>query len=285
MTMLENATSAFTNALSSMIYTPVAEDGDYHEGGLLFCGKCRTCRQMEIDLLGDGVLRKVPVMCDCENAAFERQREIDREREKAARIKHIRQMGLGQTSWQNAGFDADDKRDAEASKLCSRYAQGFRQMLEGNMGLMLYGGVGTGKTFLAACIANALIDQGYRVVMDSLPSLIGEMGLGEERAEEMIRLMRCDLLILDDVGVERDTTYGIEQAYEVINARYKSGKPLVVTTNLTPQQMTADTGPRKRAFDRIVEMCRPVMVQGESRRMGIAHQKRKAAEDYLEVEG
>lgn len=271
-----------TNALSSMIYTPAAEEGDYHEDGLLFCGKCCTRRQMEIDLFGDGVLRKVPVMCACEDEQFERQKAIDSEREEAARIRNIRQMGLGQTSWQKASFDEDDMRDLEASKLCSRYAHGFRQMLEGNMGLMLYGGVGTGKTFLAACIANALIDQGYRVVMDSLPSLIGELGLGDERAEEMSRLMRSDLLILDDVGVERDTTYGIEQAYEVINARYKSGKPLVVTTNLTPQQMTADTGSRKRAFDRIVEMCRPVMVKGESRRMGIAQQKRKAAEDYLE---
>ena len=172
----------------------------------------------------------------------------------------------------------------EAGTKCRNYIKNFATMAETNVGLMLYGDVGCGKTFLAGCIANALIEQDYSVLMASLPGLIAEVNadFGENRKEIMDRIERCRLLILDDVGVERSTEYSIEQSYEIINARYKSGKPLVITTNLTPQDLTAPALDRRRMYDRLIEMCVPVLVKGRSRRVEIANEKRAAAMRMLE---
>ena len=64
------------------------------------------------------------------------------------------------------------------------------------------------------------------------------------------------LLIIDDFGMERGTEYGLEQVYNVIDSRYRSGKPLIVTTNLTLDslQNPQDTA-HARIYDRLLEMC------------------------------
>ena len=72
------------------------------------------------------------------------------------------------------------------------------------------------------------------------------------------------LLILDDFGMERGTEYGLEQVYNVIDSRYRSGKPLIVTTNLTLDdlQHPEDTA-HARIYDRLISMCVPVRFTGE----------------------
>ena len=59
----------------------------------------------------------------------------------------------------------------------------------------------------------------------------------EGREEYIRRLCSCPLLILDDLGMERDTKFGLETVYDVIDGRYLSGKPLIVTTNLTLREL------------------------------------------------
>lgn len=91
-------------------------------------------------------------------------------------------------------------------------------------------------------------------------------------------------LVLDDVGIERQTGYMAEKMFEIIDARYRSRRPLIVTTNLTleeisnPQQMEY-----KRVFDRIVEMCQPIHVSGEGRRKAIAREKSNKAREILGI--
>lgn len=276
--------SALTGVLAQIIYTPIAAKGDYTEEGLLYCGKCRTRRQMSIDLFQNGDFITVPVMCDCEEKAREEKIAKDKAAEEAERINARRAWGLSERKWLDATFAKDDRRDAKASDICQRYVDHFKDMSAENIGLMLYGGVGTGKTYLAASIANALIDKGRRVMMASMPTLISRLGFGDERDEMMYRLETVDLLILDDIGAERGTEYGLEQAYEIINTRYISGKPLIVTTNMTPQIMKAEISAKSRGFDRIVEMCRPVLINGDSRRSDIAQSKRTKMIEILEAE-
>lgn len=278
---MDKATDLITNALATMVYTPISEEGDYTKDDLLICGKCHTPRQMRLEILG--AMTRVPVTCDCEAARLDAQEAAQRARRLEERKEARRQLAFEDTSWTRARFDHDDRRDTKASGICYRYAESFQAMQDANMGLMLYGGIGCGKTFLAACIANAVIDQGKRVIMTSLPSLIGSLGLGEERDEAIRELTSVHLLILDDVGVERSTEYSLEQTYEVINARYKAGRPLIVTTNLTMGEIKREASlGRKRSFDRLIEMCTPVLVSGESRRPDIARKKFAAAMRLLE---
>ena len=81
-------------------------------------------------------------------------------------------------------------------------------------------------------------------------------------------------LILDDFGMERGTEYGLEQVYNVIDSRYRSGKPLIVTTNLTLTELQnpQDT-PHARIYDRLLEMCAPVCFSGENFRRESAQNK------------
>ena len=92
--------------------------------------------------------------------------------------------------------------------------------------------------------------------------------------EYISNLCRYPLLILDDFGMERGTEYGLEQVYNVIDSRYRSGKPLIVTTNLTLTELQnpQDT-PHARIYDRLLEMCAPVCFSGENFRRESAQNK------------
>ena len=79
------------------------------------------------------------------------------------------------------------------------------------------------------------------------------------RQELMDDLTGCDLLILDDFGMERQTEYAREQVFNLIDGRYLSGRPMVVTTNLSLQELkNPKTMAEKRIHDRILQMCVPV---------------------------
>lgn len=99
-------------------------------------------------------------------------------------------------------------------------------------------------------------------------------GSFEGRNEYISRLCSFPLLILDDFGMERGTEYGLEQVYNVIDSRYRSGRPLIVTTNLTLEdlQHPEDTA-HARIYDRLIEMCSPVRFTGSNFRKATAQEK------------
>ncbi len=137
---------------------------------------------------------------------------------------------------------------------------------ENNYGLLLWGKVGTGKSYFAGCIANALMEQEISVRMTNFSAILNDLTASFEGRNEYIeRLCRFPLLILDDFGMERGTEYGLEQVYNVIDSRYRSRKPLIVTTNLslTELQNPQDTA-HARIYDRVLEMCLPILFTGEN---------------------
>lgn len=282
MSDMKRAFDLSMGVLNKQVFDP-PEESDYTQNDLLYCGKCDTPRQMWLDVLDDRMLVQIP--CECRAAELDRKEAADRQRKHQEKLEKRRASGVADRKWHECTFAKDDRQDAETSDKCMRYAENFDEMLRSDTGLLLYGGVGTGKTFLAACIANALVDAGKYVLMVNLPSLIAAMNAdyGAQREYYNDKITRAHLLILDDFGVERDTEFSIEQVYEIINARYKTGKPLIVTTNLSMQQLRDEPliG-RRRIYDRLIEKCVPLMVKGESRRKAIAADKREAALKILE---
>ena len=88
--------------------------------------------------------------------------------------------------------------------------------------------------------------------------------------------MQKSLLIIDDLGMQRGTDYGLEQVYNVIDARYRSNKPFIITTNLTLNEMQNETNiARKRIYDRVLSMCMPMQIQGTHMRKIERENKRK----------
>ena len=111
-------------------------------------------------------------------------------------------------------------------------------------------------------IMNALIDQDIPVLMTNIPSILN---LAEDRTAFISALDDYSLLILDDLGVERNTGYALEQMFLVIDSRYRSRKPLIVTTNLKLEEIRNPPDlAHARIYDRIMERCAPVLFSGRN---------------------
>ena len=131
------------------------------------------------------------------------------------------------------------------------------------------------KVFLAGCIANALMDQEVPVRMTNFARILNELNSSFSGRNDVVdNLCRYPLLIIDDFGMERGTEYALEQIYNIVDSRYRSRKPLIVTTNLTldeirhPQDTT-----HARIYDRLLEMCVPISCIGVSFRKENAQEK------------
>ena len=109
-------------------------------------------------------------------------------------------------------------------------------MKEENIGLIIYGGVGTGKTYITCSIVNAIIEKYlYECKVMNFSQILNELqngGFNLNRNEYIDSLTRKTLLVIDDFGIERDTEYALEQIYNVINARYQKQNPTIITTNM-----------------------------------------------------
>ena len=115
----------------------------------------------------------------------------------------------------------------------------------------------------------------FPVCMTNFATILGDLAASfEGRNEYISRLCSYPLLILDDFGMERGTEYGLEQVYSVIDSRYRSGKPLIATTNLTLEELQhpQDT-PHARIYDRLTSMCAPVRFTGSNFRKETAQEK------------
>lgn len=105
--------------------------------------------------------------------------------------------------------------------------------------LLMNGGTGLGKTFLSACIARQVVSMGYSVVYDTAIHVFSclekqKFGGGSEEELRMAqRVMECDLLILDDLGTEMQTSFVSPALYSVVNGRILEGKPTIISTNLS----------------------------------------------------
>jgi len=126
------------------------------------------------------------------------------------------------------------------------------------------------------------------VIITSSIALLGryKKAYQDKEAEVIItsNLQQADLLIIDDLGAENDTTWVKEKLYEIIDSRYRDSKPTIITTNLTLEQLreklTGDDGVT-RTYDRLLEMCYPIRLQGKSRRINAYNNKEKIIKNLL----
>ena len=169
-------------------------------------------------------------------------------------------------------------------QLARRYVEEWTEMRKRNVGLLLWGNTGTGKSFTAHCIANALIEQGVPVRVYSVVDLMMSLMNWQKRDDILQKIRTVPLLILDDVGAERDTPFSHEQLCAIIDERGESGLPLIITTNYSVSDMEKCGDPEmQRIFDRLCAMCVKIAVTGESRRREIGAQKLRDARALLEA--
>lgn len=243
-------------------------DNDYiGADGLLYCGKCNTRKQTRVNILG---IEKTPYcLCQCEVEKREREEAEIKRRELARKVSEYRRMGFPESMMQYWTFDNSDGTNDKIMEAARRYALNFDEFRKQGKGLLLFGTVGTGKTYAAACIANALIDRGIPVLMTNFARIANTVGgMWEGKQEYYDSLNRFPLLILDDLAAERKTEYMSEIVFNVIDARYRAGLPLIITTNLTAEELKHPSDiSYQRTFSRLLEMCLPVEVKGKDKRL------------------
>ena len=258
---------------------------DYTVNGLLYCGKCKTPKEGIVDWLGSKCL--VRVMCSCAQKEYEEKRRRDEQAQKDLEARNRRGACFDSVKMWNWTFENCNIKDSSLYKTAKAYADNFDEMKEEPMGLTFFGTVGTGKTYLAACIANAVIDKGYTCRMttfDIIDADLSEMRSGKR--EYMEELKECDLLIIDDLAAERDTEYMQSKVYTVINQRYLAQKPIIVTTNLEKKQLVNTKDPQKgRILSRLLEMTVPVGFSGSDIRIGELNKNYIKYKDLLNLPG
>lgn len=242
------------------------EAGDYEKDGLLHCGKCHTPKQCFIELFGE--IRKPRCLCKCAKEAREAEKEAQQQREFYERVQRYRSAGFPESEMSSWNFAADDGSNPKMITAMQKYVHHFAEFREQGKGLLLFGDVGTGKTFLAACVANALIDRGVPALVTNFARIRNTVqGMFEGRQQYFDSLNKYPLLVLDDLNAEAKSDYMQEIVFNVIDGRYRAGLPLIVTTNLTRDELMnpADVS-YKRIFSRLFEMCTPIEIAGADRR-------------------
>lgn len=261
------------------------EEGDYiGDNGLLFCGKCHTPKQcIPVPDMPDFRPR---CLCKCAEDKQKAEEQLLKKAEMLAEIERNRKAGITDLKILKYTFENDKYPDSEISIRLRKYCSEWRKALKNNLGLLLWGGCGVGKSFYAGCIANRLIDFGVRALCTSIPKIINGMFSAEDKNAYINGIVEYPFLIIDDLGTERGTDYAMEQLFTLIDERYKSNLPTIITTNLNPRDMAAVKDiAYKRVYDRITEMCVPIYVKGEAQRTAAAKSKAQLLKDILGEEG
>jgi DNA replication protein DnaC len=197
------------------------------------------------------------------------------------RVQQARTQGVRSvlpTKYQGVGFDrppisdmARDPKYRNAVRAVTEYIENFEDHLSEGHGLWLEGDVGTGKTTLAMLVSKKAIEAGRSVAIYSLPRLLARIrrtydgDAGELSYLEFFRrLTSVDLLHIDDLGAEKRSDWVLEQLYAIVDERYATNRPMIVTTNLDIPQLEEQIG--HRTVSRLSETCTWIGLHGEDKR-------------------
>lgn len=205
-------------------------------------------------LCGDTGYRDIH-MCDC------MRRELV--------LAGFRSSGLGalcdRQSFENFSLDyyrADDetfRRMERNLKILRQYADDFTLK---SRNMLLIGKTGLGKTHLSTAVARRVIERGYDVRYESAPQMFARLEEERFRTQESAETyLSCDLLILDDLGVEPQTQYSLACLYNILNTRINGAHPTIINTNLTESDLQERYN--DRITSRLLGEYAPLIFMGE----------------------
>ncbi|WP_297636792.1 ATP-binding protein [uncultured Clostridium sp.] len=237
--------------------------------------KCKRCgveyklNENIADFLPEKLKEKLKYIpnCDCleKDSKYELEimdKKLEAER-RVNRIKRFRDVSIVDSKFNKSFFKYAEEN--KAINMCKKYTDKFIEKTP-KVGMYLYGPVGTGKTFAACCMANELMESNKATLVMNLGLYLTKLKREWAEAENDVlnHAKECDMLIIDDFGVEKVTEFVLEKLFALIDTRYRSQKAIIITSNLSLEETRTKFG--DRIADRIVDMCFPIEVKGESMR-------------------
>lgn len=238
-------------------------------GGVMVCGDCNTPKECW-QLIGKHYI-KVPCLCRCKMLAEQEGKRKLAEYERGEQIRQNRLDGIEDSRLRDFTFDKDDKANPRVTAFAKEYCENLQDPNTwARTGVIFYGTVGTGKTYMAAAIANELISKGWYVHVTNLNTMVASLWNTQDKLDYIRRLKRYDMIVIDDLGAEHRSKSGIEidKLGEVIDELERSDKLLIVTTNEDLSTFAKPTTNQEaRVYDRLLRMCQfQIEMKGKSHR-------------------
>lgn len=242
--------------------------------------KCSACG--DLGVLGWKTPRHYPLaeveFCACPHGvaaldaakradAAKRQRQLDAMFAAAGIPQHFRGMTVD-SLYQAAGSDPDKRDGITAAR--ELVETGFTR---GKNGLYVFGPYGVGKTGVVTPILRNYVDNGLTGLWIEFYDFTDEVqsryrSNAEETAQAAVKqAQEVDMLLLDDVGNPKsgeETQDRSKILYQVVNARHNHARPMLITSNLTPDEFVKQFG--ARTWERISESCRVIRMGGRNLR-------------------
>lgn len=251
------------------------------------CEDCKEPTQKIVKLFGRET--KVRVICSCRKKEIEEETMRAEQLNKQMRLDRVMKNSLMDEVFKKKTFEAWDRTrgNEKIYNIARKYSGEFQKMKSENVGLLLHGNPGNGKTYAAVAIANELLNRSVPVVCVSINALLDRIKesyskWGQEGEDTILRnLANADLVIIDDLGTEQRTEWSVSRVYSIIDSRYRNNLPLIITTNFTLADLKKRYG--DRTHDRILEMCTPILNDKASLRTEKQQVKSRLLRELLEV--
>jgi len=201
-------------------------------------------------------------------ADYDLTRELSSQRR--AKISNlVKESGIGNRFASRTFDNFDRSLSPYAFDKCKSFAENFTE--NDGKGLVLTGNVGTGKTHLAAAIANYVMTElGLPVLFMTYQDILDQIRLtfSNESADSMWskqKIFNVPLLVIDDLGKEKASEFTVATLNQIVNSRYVNNYPLIITTNSGYSELYSDLD--YATFSRLAEMCEGVNFDGNDYRM------------------
>ena len=236
------------------------------------CGKQYVKEVIDLSLIGKGLKETYSPDCDCAKKKNKHIWEKEQGKKIIGKIKQIRDCGIGKRFVDKTFLNYKKDRNLKAYNTCYEYARNIEKYISSGIGLFLSGSVGTGKTHLIAGMIDYIARMKKRnwhkkIIYTTSIDLLSEirMGFKKNEAQEIVRdFEEADLLIIDDLGVEKITDWVNEIFYKIIDHRYNEMKSTIFVSNLSDEELLVKLG--ERIVSRIYETCKGLKLTGKDYR-------------------
>lgn len=249
-------------------------ENEYIDGNMIKCSKCHGNKLFKFSAIPDTSPFFIRCGCECEVEDYQNRRN-------KIKVESLHKRSGICKKYTDARFDNADIYSDEFKKTydkCRDYCENTKKNMAKGRGIYIYGSVGTGKTYLASCIVNEIIDKGLRAYITTFADVAKQIKktfkktTDETHYSYILKLTKIPLLVIDDIGTEmvkkgEQDTWLQEQIFDVINHRYNNQKATIFTSNYSMQELIRERGIIPKTVDRINEMSSSICcLSGDSYR-------------------